>query len=180
MFKKSETDFHTPETNPIVPRPAQPEPRREGATIGPSISIKGDLTGEEDLLIQGRVEGRVDLKMNSVTVGRNGRVKADIFGKVIGIEGEVIGNLFGQESIVIRQSGNVQGNIASPRVTLEDGCKFKGSIDMEPRSADRSRTSATTGPEVRARADVPPRSEPTGDTSPKPITPRTEPSTTRA
>lgn len=71
------------------------------------------------------------LKKNSVTVGKNGRVKADIYGKVIRVEGRVQGNLFGDDKIIINKSGDVRGNLSAPRVTLEDGARFKGSIDME-------------------------------------------------
>jgi cytoskeletal protein CcmA (bactofilin family) len=117
------------------PAPAASEPPRrpsERATIGPSIFIKGDLSGEEDLVIEGRVEGKVDLKQNNVTVGKNGRVKADVFGKVVVVEGEVDGNVFAREQAILRQSGAIRGNITAPRVILEDGSRFKGSIDMEP------------------------------------------------
>ena len=76
-------------------------------------------------------------KNNNITVGRNGRIKADIYGKVISIEGEVEGNLFGDEKIVLRQSGVVRGNMTAPRVNLEDGAKFKGSIDMDARGEGR-------------------------------------------
>lgn len=114
------------------PNPS-PEPRRSGdrATIGASIIIKGDLSGGEDLVIEGRVEGKIDLKQHNVTIGRNGRVKADVFGKVITIEGEVDGNVFAQEQAILRQAGAIRGNITAPRVILEDGSRFKGSIDME-------------------------------------------------
>lgn len=124
----------TPAPSPS-PAPAASEPPRrpsERATIGPSIFIKGDLSGEEDLIIEGRVEGKVDLKQNNVTVGKNGRVKADVFGKVVVIEGEVDGNVFAREQAILRQSGAIRGNITAPRVILEDGSRFKGSIDMEP------------------------------------------------
>ena len=117
---------------PSSPNPS-PEPKRSGdrATIGASIIIKGDLSGGEDLVIEGRVEGKVDLKQHNVTIGRNGRVKADVFGKVITIEGEVDGNVFAQEQAILRQAGAIRGNITAPRVILEDGSRFKGSIDME-------------------------------------------------
>jgi len=116
------------------PAPAQHEaPRRtDRATIGPSIFIKGDLSGDEDLVIQGRVEGKVDLKQNNVTVGKDGKVRADVFGRVVTIEGEVDGNVFAREQAILRQSGAIRGNITAPRVILEDGSRFKGSIDMEP------------------------------------------------
>jgi cytoskeletal protein CcmA (bactofilin family) len=139
----------SPGYNPAEPAPAAPRPtpaptpssstsettRRstERATIGPSIFIKGDLTGDEDLVIEGRVEGKVDLKQNNVTVGRDGKVKADVFGRVVTIEGEVDGNVFAQEQAVLRQSGAIRGNITAPRVVLEDGSRFKGTIDMEPK-----------------------------------------------
>jgi len=71
------------------------------------------------------------LKQHNVTIGKNGRVKADVFGRVVTVEGEVDGNVFAAEQAVLRQSGAVRGNITSPRVTLEDGSRFKGSIDMD-------------------------------------------------
>ena len=130
MWKKSE---EPPAPAPPT-QPKSPSPVRQGqiATLGPSIVIKGDLTGEEDLIIEGRVEGEIRLTKNSVTVGQNGRVRADIYGKRVHVEGEVRGNLHGDQEVVIRASGRVQGNLISPRVTLENGSKFKGSIDMEP------------------------------------------------
>lgn len=103
----------------------------ERALIGASIIIKGDLSGEEDLIIQGRVAGKVSLLEHSVTVGKEGRVKADIFARVISVEGQVEGNLHGEEKIILRENGNVRGNLQAPQVMLEEGCRFKGSIDME-------------------------------------------------
>ncbi len=103
-----------------------------GSTIiGPSISIKGEITGEEDLTVQGQVEGTIDLKKNHVTIGRTGRIKADVYGRSITIEGEVQGNLFGEERIVLQQSGRVRGDMRAPAINLEEGAKFKGNIDME-------------------------------------------------
>lgn len=100
--------------------------------IGPSINIKGEVSGDEDLLIQGRVEGTVNLKGNELSVGQSGTVNANIEARVIKIEGEVTGDITGNEKVVISASGNVKGNIVAPRVTLEDGAIFKGSIDMDP------------------------------------------------
>jgi len=122
-----------PTPSPAPMSAANEPPRRSStnATIGPSIFIKGDLSGEEDLVIEGRVEGKVDLKQNNVTIGKNGRVRADVFGKVVIIEGEVDGNVFAREQAILRQAGAIRGNITAPRVMLEDGSRFKGSIDME-------------------------------------------------
>lgn len=101
------------------------------AIIGSKIRIKGELIGEEDLLIQGHVEGTIDLKDNILTIGKEGVLKANASAKIITIEGDVEGDLFGQERIVIRESSNVRGNLVADRVSLEDGAKFRGSIDMD-------------------------------------------------
>ncbi len=105
------------------------------AVLGPSIQFKGDIVGQEDLLVNGHIEGTIQLNDKSLTIGQSGVVKANIQAKVITVEGQVEGDLIGSEGIIIRKSGKVTGNLTSPRVNLEDGSKFKGSIDMEPVSA---------------------------------------------
>ncbi len=99
--------------------------------IGPSISIKGEITGEGDLMVQGQVEGTIDFKNNNVTIGSTGRIKADINARIITIEGEVEGNLLGEKKIVLRPSGRVLGDMRAPAINLEEGAKFKGNIAME-------------------------------------------------
>ncbi len=113
---------------------------RTAATIGPSIQISGDVTGNEDLRIDGRVEGTVSLSDNALTVGKEGQINAAVNARAIFVEGKVEGDLKGDVQVVVHGTGNVRGNIAAPRVTLEDGCKFKGSIDMdgEPSAARAS------------------------------------------
>lgn len=138
----------TPSMSPAPTPVAAPAVNKERAALGASITVVGDLSGEEDLVILGRVEGRVDLAQNSVTIGRSGRVQADIFAKTVAVEGEVQGNVYAGESIVLRKSGSVHGNLVSPRVTLEDGCKFKGAIDMDPQASERARSAAR--PAVRS------------------------------
>lgn len=102
--------------------------------IGSTIHIKGDVTGDEDLVIHGHVEGQINLKDHNVIIGANGKVKANIHARQIVVEGELNGDMNGEEKVVIRETGNVLGNVVSPRVTLEDGAMFKGSIEMEPRN----------------------------------------------
>jgi len=137
MFKKPDKpDFQDPEADtPRNVNPVREISSREQAVIGASIKIKGDLSGEEDLVIQGRIEGTITLPNNNVLVGRNGHLQADVKAKGVIVEGQVEGNLYGDEQVVIRQTGVVHGNIVAQRVALQDGCRFKGSIDMESKAA---------------------------------------------
>ena len=159
MWKK--TDAESNEVPVPAAREFERQPMREKAIIGPSLVLKGDLTGEEDLTIQGRVEGKVVLKKNGITVGRDGRVKADLYAKSITVEGDVRGNLYADERIVIRETGHVKGNLVAPRVKLDEGSKFKGSIDMD--SAQKQ----TASPEPPSpKISTPPgKSTPTGESA---------------
>ena len=156
MWKKNEPQSHSPEPAPKAPA-HHPEPYRTDdiAVIGPSITIKGEISGKENLEIQGKLEGTVSMKEHRVTVGQSGHVKADIHAKAIHIAGEVEGNLFGDDEVVLRESGCLLGNITAARVTLEDGSKFKGSIDMEP-VASESKSSRTVSAS-RSGNGAPPR-----------------------
>jgi cytoskeletal protein CcmA (bactofilin family) len=115
---------------PGVERPVSPRTAGGAATIGRSITIRGEVTGDEDLLIQGHVEGSVNLKQHSVTVGAEGEVKADITARIITVEGRVEGNLKAEEQVILRSAAIVEGDIAAPRVVLEDGARFRGGVDM--------------------------------------------------
>jgi cytoskeletal protein CcmA (bactofilin family) len=146
MWKKPEQDEpqslkaqSPPPPAPVAPSPSSgrlpaPETHGERALIGQSLYVKGDLSGAEDIRIEGTVEGKIELPQNNVVVGKNGHVKADIYGRVISIEGEVQGNLEAEEQLILRQSSTMRGNIRAPRVILEDGANFKGSIDMTPKT----------------------------------------------
>ncbi len=141
MFKKSEPDSARPDpVEPAPERPAAPSRPKDTATIGPSISIRGDLVGEEDLVVQGQVEGTITLKQNLLTIGKDGKVNATVNARVVMVEGQVEGDLQGEEQVVLKKSADVRGNISAPRVTVEDGARFKGSIDME---GDQSRPKDT-------------------------------------
>src|SRR5262245_24236186 len=113
------------------------------AAIGPSITIVGELSGDEDLTILGKVEGTIQLPKHSVTIGRTAKVTADIRAKAVSVEGEVRGNLQAAEQILIRKTATMLGNLAAPRVGLEDGCRFKGSVDMESNTAPARPASET-------------------------------------
>lgn len=164
MWKKDEFEESggrpkEPSAPPVTASTGSSSRRQGAAIIGPSITIKGDVSGDEDLVIQGRIDGTVNLKKHNVTVGSEGRVKADIFGRTVTIEGEVNGDLHGDEQIVLRQTARVQGNIAAPRVTLEDGATFRGGIDMQDSGAASSPAQSVSGP------GGPPRSKPSHESS---------------
>ena len=99
--------------------------------IGKSVVIKGELTGSEDLTIEGHVEGKIELRQNVLTIGPNGRIKAQVFAKSVVILGEVTGNVTASEKVDLRDNGSVDGDIAAPRVAIAEGAHFRGSIDMQ-------------------------------------------------
>jgi cytoskeletal protein CcmA (bactofilin family) len=137
------------EAEPAAPAPAPQPPRAVStsrAIIGPSLDLTGELTGAEDLLVEGRVQGKIRLPQNSVVVGAKGRVSADVQARVIEIEGEVDGHLTAEEVVILRKSARVKGDLNAPRVVLEDGAKFKGTIDMEPKRSASSAPSSSAGP----------------------------------
>jgi cytoskeletal protein CcmA (bactofilin family) len=119
------------------------------ATIGQSVQIKGELTGQEDLVIDGRIEGKISLKGHQLTIGPNGRVEAEIHAKSVQISGEVTGNVIADDKVEISPSGSVQGDITAPRVALADGSSFKGSIDMgHKKEANTGSSSASINRDV--------------------------------
>lgn len=104
--------------------------KRGQAVIGPSIQIDGELRGGEDLLIEGQVTGTVELKNHALTIGSQGKVKADIHARAVYVEGTLEGDVYGSERVSIRKSAQMRGNVNAPSVSLEDGARFKGSIEM--------------------------------------------------
>ena len=137
------TDARDPQTDrEPAPAPRASSHERPGsvATIGPSIVIKGDLSGEEDLVIQGNVEGTINLKQNNLTIGQDGRVNANIHAHTITVEGTLKGDVVGEDKVIIKKTGNVNGNVTAPRVSLEDGAKFKGSMDMDYKRSESAAT----------------------------------------
>ncbi len=111
-----------------------PSRARVTAVIGPSIQIDGTLRGQEDLYVEGEVTGTIQLQNHTLTIGAQGKIKADVYAHTVFVEGSMDGDLFGSEQVIVRKSAKVRGNITSPRVTLEDGAAFKGSIEMDPES----------------------------------------------
>jgi len=161
MWKKdqdpTERPMHAPNLNPLTtPDPAQrAKGSTERASIGRSITIRGDVTGDEDLIIQGRVEGSVQLEQHAVTVGPDGEVRASITARLVVVEGSVVGNLSAEEQVVLRASARVQGDIAAPRVVLEDGATFRGGVDMGDRGAAPGRGSGSVAGQGKRQTEAP-------------------------
>jgi cytoskeletal protein CcmA (bactofilin family) len=163
MWKKDNLPDPTPEPRmEAAPRrmdPPQPvKATGERATIGRSITISGEVTGDEDLLIQGRVDGSVNLKQHSVTIGPEGEVRASITARVITVEGRVEGNLNAAEQAILRGSALVEGDILAPRVVLEDGARFRGGVDMGETSFEQGSPSAGAAAQPRGQATAAPAS----------------------
>jgi len=103
--------------------------------IGKSVVIKGELNGSEDLTIEGHVEGTIQLKDHVLTIGPNGKIKAQVFAKSVIVLGEVTGNVTASDKVDIRDNGSVDGDIISPRVAIAEGAHFRGSVDMQRKAA---------------------------------------------
>jgi cytoskeletal protein CcmA (bactofilin family) len=128
------------EAAPIRPAAAgdlQRGQEKTAVNIGKSVVIKGELNGSEDLTIEGQVEGKIELRQNVLTIGANGRIKAQVFAKAVIILGEVTGNVTATEKVDIRDNGSVDGDIAAPRVAIAEGAHFRGSIDMQKGNAPK-------------------------------------------
>ena len=133
-------------------------PKSAVASIGKSVLIRGELSGSEDLFIDGQVEGTIELREHHLTVGPNGRVQANINAKEVVIQGSVKGNVRAVDRVEIRKSGSLTGDLVAARVVIEDGAFFKGSIDIQK------------GGDVHAKMSEPKKAEaapPLGDSASK-------------
>ena len=125
--------------------------------IGKSIVIKGELSGSEDLTVEGEVEGKIELRDHVLTIGANARITAQVVAKAIVVFGHVRGNLNAAEKVDIRDSGSVEGDVVSPRVAIADGAHFRGSVDMQRKesSATSSKPPAPALSRSEAKAAAP-------------------------
>ena len=147
MWKRKEDEYTTPVPDPpsgsafnpaasAPPRPAEPvrsESLRsnEVATIGKSVVVKGQLSGSEDLIVDGEVEGSISLRGQSLTVGPNGRVRANIEARNVILHGRVDGDVHATERVELRKTASLTGDISTARISIEDGAFFKGTIDIQ-------------------------------------------------
>ena len=170
MWKRDEAVRPTsgqPAAPPPSPAPnvaASPGPRNEAGhsmekdivNIGKSVVIKGELNGSEDLTIEGHVEGTIQLREHVLTIGPNGRIKAQVFAKSVIVLGEVHGNIQATDKVDIRDNGSVEGDLMAPRIAIAEGAHFKGSVDMQRKGgapqAQAARPAATLPPPPPAPA----------------------------
>ena len=143
-----------------IPRPGEaPSPRTappsqmhttaaaKGSTsIGPTVTIQGDIRSDEDLLIDGQMEGRLDLGRNRLVVGANGKIRATIVAREVDVQGVVNGNVEAAERIILRKNSQLVGDLKMASVVIEDGAYFKGSIDIT-----RPQEANSTAPAVVAK-----------------------------
>jgi len=120
--------FQAPAPSPATPA-ASAEAARKASVLGKTLVFRGELSADEDLVLQGRVEGAIH-HTQSLTVGVDGVVIGDIHAASITVEGTVEGNLYGSASVLIGATAKVQGNVASPRVGIREGAQFNGAVDM--------------------------------------------------
>jgi cytoskeletal protein CcmA (bactofilin family) len=136
-----------PRIEPRTPRPAEtrpqdvraaevraPESAPRASVLGPTLRFRGELSAQEDLVIQGSVEGSIT-HTQSLTIGAEGSMKGDIRARVIVIDGKVDGDLYATESVNIRATAKVKGNVFAPRVGITEGAFFQGQVEMQPSGA---------------------------------------------
>lgn len=175
MWKPTRKDDDIPmptnESSPLPPVSANPpvrssdpgrsEPTRsvDIATIGKSVIVKGELSGSEDLYVDGQVEGSIALRGQSLTIGPNGRVRANVEARNVILHGQVDGNLTASERVELRKSASLTGDITTARIAIDDGAYFKGTIDIQKPEPSR----AEAKPQVMAASSpqAPTPSQPT-------------------
>src|SRR5215471_5704063 len=153
---------------PVVPPPPAAAPptasrtevghfmERDIVNIGKSVVIKGELNGSEDLTIEGHVEGTIQLRDHVLTIGPNGKIKAQVFAKMVIVLGEVHGNVTATEKVDIRDNGSVEGDLVSPRIAIAEGAHFKGSVDMQKKAAPQQQAKPAAVQTPTGATAVPP------------------------
>jgi cytoskeletal protein CcmA (bactofilin family) len=151
-----------PETKSTEPRPVEATPDRATGWLGASLRVKGEISGTEDLLIDGPVEGSIHLNDRKLTVGKTAKVTADINARDVVVYGYVKGNVHARGRVEIKKDGYVVGNLTTAQIMIEDGADFKGTIEID-RSAKEAEKNA---PARAAAAAAGAGAAPAGATSP--------------
>src|SRR6267378_2417870 len=167
MWKRDENVRPTSGQPTAAPQPPAPPPvagvpaprleasqhmEKDIVNIGKSVVIKGELNGSEDLTIEGHVEGTIQLRDHVLTIGPNGRIKAQVFAKAVVVLGEMTGNVTASDKVDIRDNGSVDGDIVAPRVAIAEGAHFRGSVDMQRKGGGQQGQAAKPAPPAQASA----------------------------
>jgi cytoskeletal protein CcmA (bactofilin family) len=146
MFKKPQAE----EKPPVTTHPAAADPvmvrTRSVSVIGPTLVFKGELSADEDLVIQGTIEGTIAHHKKNLTVGKEGRVRADIHAAAVSIEGHVEGDIHGDDFVELAKSAVVTGNIFCGRIKMADGARFNGSIEMGSQPVSQAKLTVAEDP----------------------------------
>jgi cytoskeletal protein CcmA (bactofilin family) len=135
MFKKSNDDGLDVSSPPRIGQ-SRPVRSKNVSVIGPTLVIKGELSADEDLVIEGQIEGTIAHHKKNLTIGKEGRVKADIHASSVLVEGHLVGDIHSEGVVSLAKSASVKGNIHCGRIVMQDGARFSGRIEMgEPRKA---------------------------------------------
>ena len=130
--------------------------RADVAHIGKSVIVKGELSGSEDLFLDGEVEGNIDLQEHNLTIGPHGRVRANVRAKDVVVHGKVDGNIHGTERVELKRSAVLTGDIATQRIVIEDGAYFKGAIDIKKEAKPAASAVKETPKAFAAAASIEP------------------------
>ena len=158
MWKRDESDPPGPERASSPSRPSDHATSHaadrgvETSTpnipnIGRSVVIKGELTGSEDLIIDGQVDGTINLLEHQLTIGPGGKIKAHVSAKSVVVVGRIDGNITATEKIQIREDGTVEGDVTAPRISIADGARFRGSVDMRASTGSHQSPAPSPHPE---------------------------------
>ena len=149
---ESEPPSQTQQTQWPAPGPAQAGHKTPAevkrAVIGPNIRIQGELSGDEDLVVEGRVEGKISVS-KGLRIGPQAQVNAEVKAHHVVIAGRVVGNVIAVEKVELLPSGILEGNIRSPKIAIAEGAQFKGSVDMGGKAAPAAPASPAPAPEKK-------------------------------
>ena len=141
-----------------TPKTSHDSNRGDVGHIGKSVVIRGELSGSEDLYLDGEVEGTINLRDHKLVIGPNGKIKATITARDIVVHGKLEGNITGSERVELKRSSTHMGNIATQRIVIEDGAFFKGAVDIkeQPRESKSERKPAHSTPVVHGGSNLSP------------------------
>ena len=156
MLQSSDNSFQKPGSPASNPNPYNPiktvTAPVDQSTIGRTLSIKGEITGTEALYVDGKIEGKITMPESRVTVGRNGKVDASIQAKEVVVMGKVTGNIECSDRVDIRAEGSVHGDIATSRISVEDGASLKGGIQVRSEGKQNAKQEQSKQEQPKAMA----------------------------